>query len=142
MKKVIIIEEENKKKNNLIEWLVYLICYTLVLITVSVLCESLYIDNAYFGLYALIATLIISVLNITIKPVLVVLTLPITTLTLGIFYPFINVIILKIVDFILGSHFEIKGFFMAFFIAILISIMNFLMESIIIKPILTRRNER
>ena len=48
----------------------------------------------------LLATLIISILNITIKPVLFVLTLPITTLTLGIFYPFINVIILKIAVYI------------------------------------------
>ena len=52
MKKVIIIEEKYNKTHKLIEWLIYLMCYTIVLITVSILCDSLYIDNAYFGLYA------------------------------------------------------------------------------------------
>jgi uncharacterized membrane protein YvlD (DUF360 family) len=57
-------------------------------------------------------------------------------MTLGLFYPFINVCILKIVDFLFGNHFSIKGIIMSFFIAILISIINILMDITIIKPIL------
>ena len=50
---------------------------------------------------------------------------------LGLFYPCINVFILKLVDWLLGSHFELNNIFAALIAAILISIMNFIMEKII-----------
>jgi putative membrane protein len=75
--------------------------------------------------------LIIYVLNKTIKPVLVTLTIPITGITLGLFYPCINVFILKLVDWILGSHFEVKNLFIALLVSILLSITNFIMEELI-----------
>lgn len=137
--KLIIIDHDKKfKMNSIIEWFIYIIGYTLVLITISVISKSINIDGSYFGLYGLIAAIIIYILNRTIKPVLILLTLPITGLTLGLFYPCINIIILKIVDFILGSYFETVGIISLFFTAILISIMNLLMESIVIKPIISR----
>ena len=96
--------------------------------------NSLYIDNSYFGLWSLIANIIIYVLNKTIKPLIVWLTIPITALTLGLFYPFINVLILNIVSFILGNHFIIEGgLLMTFIIAIFISLMNLIMKNIIEK---------
>ncbi|MCD8562259.1 MAG: phage holin family protein, partial [Bacilli bacterium] len=58
----------------------------------------------------------------------VLLTLPLTGLTLGLFYPFINVFILNIVDFILGDYFTINGIFMAVIVSIFISIMNMMMD--------------
>ena len=75
-----------------------------------------------------------SLLNKTIKPLLVWLTLPITALTLGLFYPVINILILYIVSFILGDHFIIHGGpIIIFVIAILLSLMNLIMKSIIEK---------
>ena len=64
------------------------------------------------------------------------LTLPLTGITFGLFYPFVNVIILNIVDFILGAHFSIEGLFMSFIVAVLISIMNILLQEVVIKSIL------
>ena len=59
-----------------IEWLIYMIGYAVVLITTAVLFkDSLYIDNGYFGLWSLVAVIIIFILNKTIKPLLVWLTL-------------------------------------------------------------------
>lgn len=137
--KVVIIENNKKRINNFIEWLVYMFGYTLVLISVSVLFpNAFHIDNAYFGFFGFLAAIIIYILNKTIKPIIVLLTLPITGLTLGLFYPFINVFILKITDFILGDHFRMKGIFMAFIIALFISLMNALMENLVIKPLLRR----
>lgn len=127
---------KNKKIiNKIIEWLIYMVGYAVVLITIAILFENeLYIDNNYFGLWSLIATIIIYILNKTIKPLLVWLTLPITSLTLGLFYPFINVLILNIVSWILGQHFEITGgIIMTFIIAVLISLMNLIMKNIIKK---------
>ena len=130
MKKKIIIESENitetqekqhyKKliNNKFIEWLIYIIDYAIVLITVSVLFTSFEINNEYFGFYALLASIIIYILNQTIKPVLTYITLPITVLSWGLFYPIINVIILYITSFILGENFKITGFI--YFVAIFV----------------------
>ncbi|NLL44353.1 MAG: phage holin family protein [Mollicutes bacterium] len=138
--KMIIINGDGKKRiNSILDWLIYMCGYALVLISVSVIFDNtIYIDNSYFGLWALIAVIIIYILNKTIKPIIVWLTLPITGLTLGLFYPFINVFILNIVDFILGKYFEIKGIFMGVIVAIIISIMNILMENLIIEPLLRK----
>jgi len=137
MKKVIIYEGNNNYlvKNSLLFFIISLVCYAIVLIFVSLLFKSFYINNEYFGLYAVISALVITILNKTIKPVLVVLTLPITALSMGLFYPVINVIILYITSFIMGNNFNISGFFTAFFASILISIFNIFMDGLIIRPI-------
>lgn len=137
--KVIVIGNDNKVRiNRFLEWVLYLVGYTLVFIGVSALFKSFYIDKSYYGLYGFLAVFIISILNKTIKPILVTLTIPITGLTLGLFYPCINLFILKLTDWILGSHFNLENIWIAFFIAILLSIMNVLMEGMIIKPILKK----
>lgn len=144
MKKLIIIEEESNKdtlvKNRLVNFIISLVCYAFVLILVSLLFKSFYIDNKYFGLYAVISALIITILNKTIKPVLIILTLPITAITMGLSYPIVNVIILYITSFIMGNHFNISGFFTAFFASILISIFNMFMDGLVIKPFERRNN--
>lgn len=125
-------KDKKQELNIFLDWLIHTIGYALILIFVSLIfTKTVQIDNSYFGLWALIAAILIGLCNITIKPVLVSLTIPITALTLGIFYPFINVIILKMVSWILGNHFNINGIFMAFFIAILISILNQVMDAVI-----------
>ena len=114
-----------------------MIGYALILISISVIFKNtIQIDNKYYGLYALIAAIIIYILNKTIKPLIVSLTIPITALTLGIFYPFINVFILNLVDFLMGKHFTINGIFMSFLVAILISLMNIIMDKLVLEPLL------
>lgn len=127
--------------NKFVEWIIYMIGYAIVLITVSVLFKSFEINNQYFGLYALLASIIIYILNQTIKPILTYITLPLTVLSWGLFYPIVNVVILYITNFILGDNFKITGYIAPFFIAILISLLNILMEGLIIKPI-TKRTKR
>lgn len=106
----------------------------------SVLFKSLKISNEYYGLYALLASIIIYFLNQTIKPVLFFITLPITALTMGLFYPLINVLILYITSFILGDKFVVSGIIIPFFIAIFISLLNIVMEGMIIRPIIKGGN--
>ena len=134
MMKIIVMNNKTKKPhlNYFIDWLIRMVGYALVLITVSVLFKkTIQIDNSMFGLWAFLASIIIYILNKTIKPILVWLTLPITGITLGLFYPFINVLILYIVSWILGPHFTISGIFMSFIVALIISLMNLFMDSII-----------
>lgn len=137
--KVIVVDKEKIRLNKFFDWLLYMFLYTLILIFVSILFSKTFqIDSSYFGLWAFMASIIIYILNKTIKPIIFVLTLPITGLTLGLFYPFINVFIIKIADFILGTHFETHGIFILFIAAILISAMNFLTEKIILDPIVRK----
>ena len=121
-----------------IEWTLHIIAYWLILSLVALMFKSFYIDYSHFGLYSLISVMIIYLLNLTVKPILFFLTLPITGLTLGLFYPFINVIILKMTDFLMGDKFDINDIFIAFFIAIFISLLNIIISEILLKPIIRR----
>lgn len=144
--KVIVVNNKNNKKNTnsnnieyhlnvAIEWLIYMFGYALILIITSNLFRSLYVENIFYGF---LAAVIIYILNKTVKPVLVTLTLPLIGMSLGLFYFVINVIILLIVNLILGKHFYLTGFFSPFVVSIFISLMNVLMENLIIKPLIER----
>ena len=140
--KVIVVDDNNKKNNKIeyhlniiLEWLIYMFGYALVLIIKSNLFRSLYVENIIYGF---LAAIIIYILNKTVKPVLVTLTLPLIGMSLGLFYFVINVIILLIVDLILGKHFYLTGFFSPFIVSIFISTMNVLMDNFIIKTLIER----
>ena len=132
----LVIKEKNKLRlNRLLDWILYMVGYTLVFILVTSFFKSIVIDSNHLILWSFLIVLIIYILNKTIKPILVTLTIPITGITLGLFYPCINVFILKLVDWLMGPHFEMKNIYIALFAAILLSTMNFIMEEIIKKII-------
>ena len=79
---------------------------------------------------AFIFVFVLTLLNIVLKPILIVLTIPITILTLGIFLIFINAIIILIADHLM-STFHVDGFLWAFIFSLIISIINSLIESLI-----------
>ncbi len=137
--KLIVNDKKEVRLNRFIDWIIYMLGYAIVLIIVSAFFKNtINVDSSYSGLWFLIASIIIYMLNKTIKPLLVWLTLPLTGLTMGLFYPFINVFILYITDFLLGNHFEINGIFMAFILAIFISIINIIMQKCVIDPLIRR----
>lgn len=125
--------KEEVHLNKIIEWIIYLVGYTLVFILVSKMFKTIYVNEKHYYLYSTLIVFIIRLLNQTVKPLLVTLTIPITGLTLGLFYPCINLFILKLVDWILGKNFELKNIFIALLVAILLSIMNFIVEEVIRK---------
>ena len=127
------------KKIRLLETLIYIMEYALILVIMSIIFDNtMQIDNSLFGLWGIIISTIIYILNKTVKPTIVRLTLPLTGLTLGLFYPVINLIILKLVGFLFGNHLTIKGIILPFFIAILISLINIIVDETLIKPILKK----
>lgn len=125
-----------KSFKKLLNLIIKIIGYTVILMATSMIFQNtIYIDNSNYGLWCLYASILIYLLNITIKPFLIWLTIPITGITLGLFYPFINLLILKIVSLILGEHFIIYGVFYAVFASILISVMNIVLDEFILKKI-------
>ncbi|MBQ8535378.1 MAG: phage holin family protein [Bacilli bacterium] len=132
----LLIKEKNKYRiNYFFDWLFHIIAYTIVFILITTLFKTIYVDSNNLILWSSIIVIVLYVLNKTIKPVLVTLTIPITGITLGLFYPCINVLILKLTDWLLGKHFEITSLLSALIFAILLSISTFIVNEIIKKII-------
>ena len=94
--------------------------------------KNIYIESF---LSCIIAALIMSLLNYTVKPLLIYWTLPLTIVTCGIAYPIVNMIILEICDVLMGEHFIVGNFISVFFIAIFISFMKMFLDSLITKKV-------
>ena len=78
---------------------------------------------------AFIAALVLGIINIILKPILVILTLPVNILTLGLFTLIINAILFKFAGTIVKG-FDVSGFQAAFFGALIMSLANILVHSI------------
>jgi len=80
---------------------------------------------------AIFAAAILGLINVFIKPVLIIFTLPLNILTLGIFTFFINAFLLQLVAYMI-SGFEVKGFLVAFVGALIISLVSWLANHFIV----------
>ncbi|CDQ19238.1 putative membrane protein [Halobacillus karajensis] len=109
-------------------WLIHIVVNAVAIIAVGALFSSVEIDGVGG---ALLAALILSILNAIVRPVLVILTLPITILSLGLFLFIINALTLWLTDLFLGRTFEIDGFGMTIVAAIIISLINLILNSLI-----------
>lgn len=78
---------------------------------------------------AIIIAVILSLLNVTVKPLLIILTIPITVVTLGIFLLVINAIIVLIASSLVGG-FVVDGFWWALLFSLLLSIVNALLSDL------------
>ena len=100
----------------------------IVILLATKIFKNIYVESL---LYTFLTALILMILNKCIKPVIKVVMLPLNIFTLGITFPFVNVIILKLVSLLLSKHFILEGWFCAFFISIFISIMTIMIDYII-----------
>lgn len=77
---------------------------------------------------ALIVALVMSFLNTFVKPILKLLSLPITILTLGLFSLVINVVIVYLCDYLVDG-FKVSGFIQPLIFGFALSIVNSLVGS-------------
>jgi len=82
--------------------------------------SGIHIDSWVTG-FLLAAILIL--INLTIKPLMIVLTLPLTLITFGLFLLVINALVIMLADKIIPG-FQVDGFWWALFFAIVLSIIN------------------
>ncbi|HCX22440.1 MAG: hypothetical protein CMB80_18805 [Flammeovirgaceae bacterium] len=75
---------------------------------------------------AIIIAVVIALLNFILKPILVILTIPLTVLTLGLFLLVINAIIILIADSIIPG-FYVDGFWWALIFSLVMSLTNTLL---------------
>ena len=79
---------------------------------------------------ALIAPIVIGLVNATLGFILKILTLPLTFLTLGLFWLVINALMLQLAAAIVPG-FYVSGFWPAFFGAILLSLVSMVLRSLV-----------
>jgi putative membrane protein len=109
----------------LITWLIN----ALALLALPYLFTSIHVDTFTT---ALIAALVLGLVNTLIRPLLVLLTLPVTLLTLGLFIFVINGLLFWFVgSFVKG--FAVGGFWAGVFGAIVYSIISWLLSALILK---------
>src|SRR3989337_4479479 len=77
---------------------------------------------------ALIAALVLGICNAVLKPVLVILTLPITLITLGLFTFVIQAFLVMLAARIV-SGFEVDGFLWALILSLVLTIINSFLHS-------------
>ena len=82
---------------------------------------------------AIILALVLALLNGFIRPVLILLTIPVTVLTLGLFLLVINVVIIKWADALVAG-FHVENNWAALWFSILLSIIVYAIEKLIGKP--------
>ncbi|MET7030052.1 phage holin family protein [Sediminicola luteus] len=79
---------------------------------------------------AIIVAIVLSLLNFIVKPILVILTLPITILTLGLFLLIINAIIILLADNLI-SGFEVTNIWWALLFSLLLSFLQSILYSLL-----------
>ena len=107
----------------LIKWFINVIALLVVIHVIA----GVSVDNMQT---VLVAALILGLLNVFLRPVILILTLPFTVLTLGLFTLFINGFLFYLAaKFVKG--FTVAGFWNAFWAALLFSIISSLLNFMI-----------
>jgi putative membrane protein len=101
-------------------FLVQLIISTLAVIITSFILPGVHIDSAITGI---LVAAVLSLLNAIVKPILVILTIPITLFTLGFFLLVINALIIMMTSHLVKG-FKVDGFWTAFFFSIILSLVT------------------
>ena len=78
---------------------------------------------------AIVVALVLALLNLIVKPILILFTLPVTILTFGLFLLVINAIIILLADAFVDG-FDVSGFWIAVLFSILLSIFQSLLFSL------------
>jgi len=110
---------------------------------------SLWVADDLFGGIAFqtlqslfIAGLLLGVVNTFVKPLLVLLTLPLSVVTLGFFVLVINALMLLFVAWLVPG-FVVSGFWSGFVVALFVSVLSFVVNSLIgINRVIVRGNHR
>lgn len=79
---------------------------------------------------AIIVAIVIALLRLIVKPILVLLTLPITIVTFGLFLLIINAIIILIADYFVGG-FDVSSIWWALLFSLLLSLFQSILFSLI-----------
>jgi putative membrane protein len=103
-----------------------------IILTVSIIASAYAIEGIHVSGFfaAFFAAAVLGILNAALRPILILLTLPINILSLGLFTFIINAFLLKMVSGVIPG-FDIRGFWPAILGALVISVVSWLLNSLI-----------
>ena len=106
-----------------------------LILTVAVLAAAYFVEGIHVASFwsAFFAAAALGILNTILKPVLIIVTLPVNILTLGLFTLVINALLLKMASGVIPG-FDVQGFWPAVLGAILISIVSWILNSFFSGP--------
>ena len=102
------------------KFLIKLVLSSLAVMITAYLLPGVEVNNFFV---AIVVAAVLALLNNIVKPVLVILTIPITVLTLGIFLLVINAFIILIADMLIKG-FDVYGFWWALLFSLILAIFN------------------
>ncbi|WP_127845229.1 phage holin family protein [Psychroflexus aestuariivivens] len=92
----------------------------IIVLMLSNILPGVYVSDLFT---AIVVAAVLSLLNIFIKPILVIFTLPVTILTFGLFLLVVNAIIILIANWLIDA-FQVDGFWWALLFSILLSFLQ------------------
>ncbi|EAC3493221.1 phage holin family protein [Listeria monocytogenes] len=109
-------------------WIIGVIINSVLFVALSGFFTSFHVDGFTT---ALLASFILAILNMLIRPILLLLTLPINIFTLGLFTFVVNAIMLEMTTFFIGDSFQIDGFGTALILAAIMAFANMIINSVL-----------
>ncbi|EAD4893873.1 phage holin family protein [Listeria monocytogenes] len=109
-------------------WIIGVIINSVLFVALSGFFTSFHVDGFTT---ALLASFILAILNMLIRPILLLLTLPINIFTLGLFAFVVNAIMLEMTTFFIGDSFQIDGFGTALILAAIMAFANMIINSVL-----------
>ena len=103
----------------------------LLVTSLAVFFSAYILDGVYLAGFptAILVALLMGFLNAFLKPILIILTIPITLVTFGLFLLVINAAIIMLADSAL-TGFTVDSFFTAVLFSIIVSVITWLLEAI------------
>jgi putative membrane protein len=115
-------------KNVTMNFIIKLFIRSIIVFALSYFLPGVQVTNIMAALWV---ALVLGLLNTFLKPVLVLLTIPVTLFTLGLFLLVINAMIVLICDYFI-PEFQVDGFVTALFFSILLSLSQSILNKIFV----------
>ena len=112
------------------DFIIKLFLNAIAVVITAYLLPGVHLQN--FG-YAVLLAAVLSLLNVSLKPILIVLTIPATIFTLGLFLLVINALMILVADWIITDGFNVDGFWWALAFSLILSFINSLLNRLTVK---------
>lgn len=109
-------------------FIIKLLISTAAVMLTALLLPGVTIQNNSF-LTALLVAIVLAFLNAVLKPVMIILSLPATIFTMGLFLLVINAAIILLADKLVDG-FHVNGFWSALFFSVILTLVNSVLEGL------------
>lgn len=103
----------------------------LLLSSLAVIVSSYILPGAHVAGFfdALVVSLFLALFSATLKPLLIILTIPVTVFTLGFFLLVINALMIMLADYLVDG-FHVDGFWWALLFGVILAIVNSIFDAV------------